>query len=328
MATLPVATPQAPIQQPPTVGGGTVSTGTIGTPSKFPTTGSGSSTPSTGNPLIDSLTGTDRDAAVFLQNLFASYGLGTLAPVIVQYLKSGYSADTISLLLQQTPEYKARFAANDARLKAGLPVLSPAEYISTENAYRQVLSSYGLPPGFYDNNSDFTNWIAGDVSPTEIQQRVQVASDLVTNADPATLNAFKSFYGAGQGDLIAYALDRTVAEPLLEKQYRAAQIAGAAANNALGINQSEAEMLAGAGITQGQAQQGFGQVGQDAPTVRKLDDIYGGNVSTDDLVHAVFLNQADASQKVNALASQERSAFGGTSGTSATALNKRDSGQL
>lgn len=289
-----------------------------------PPTGSGG----TGNPLIDALTGTARDAAVALTTLFTSYGLGTLAPKIVEYLQNGYSADTISLLLQQTPEYKARFPANDARLKAGLPVLSPAEYISTENSYRQILQSAGLPPGFYDSNDDFTNWISGDVSPTEIQQRVNVAQDLVTNADQSTLAAFKQFYGAGQGDLVAYALDRSVAEPLLEKQYRAAQIAGAAGNNGVTESQAQAEALAAAGISQSQAIQGFGQIGQDQRALQNLNQIYGGNATTEDLVNAVFLNQADASQKVNRLASQERAAFGGTTSVGGASLARKDAGQL
>lgn len=309
-------TPTEPVYGDATIGGD------AGTP------GSSTSSSPTGNPLIDSLTGDSRDAAVFLTNLFTSYGLGTLAPAIVGYLKDGFSSDTIALLLQGSPEYKARFPANDARLKAGLPVLSPAEYISTENSYRQILQGAGLPPGFYDQTSDFSNWIAGDVSPTEIQQRVQVASDLVTNADPGTLAAFKQYYGAGQGDLVAYALDRSVAEPLLEKQYKAAQIAGAAANNSLSLGQATAEALAGAGITQGQATQGFGQVGQDAPTVAKLDNIYGAHVSTEDLINSVFLNQADASQKVNRLASQERAQFGGTSAVGGGSLTNRDAGQV
>lgn len=282
----------------------------------------------TGDPLIDSLTGSDRDAAVALQTLFASFGLDTLGPKIIGFLKDGFSSDTISLLLQQTPEYKARFAANDARLRAGLPVLSPAEYISTENAYRQVMSAAGLPPGFYDNSSDFTNWIAGDVSPTEIQQRVQVASDLVNNADQNTINQFKQFYGGSNGDLIAYALDRNVAEPLLEKQYRSAQIAGAGANNNVNVSQSQAEALAGAGVTQSQAIQGFGQVGVDQGTLAKLGNIYGGDATTEDLVNAVFLNQADASQKVNRLASQERGSFGGTTGVGGNSLSQRDAGQI
>jgi hypothetical protein len=157
---------------------------------------------------------------------------------------------------------------------------------------------------------------------------VQVASDLVTNADPSTLSAFKQFYGASQGDLVAYALDRSVAEPLLEKQYRAAQIAGAAGNNGVNTTQGQAEALAAAGISQSQAQQGFGVVGQDQGTLAKLDQIYGGNATTEDLVNSVFLNQADASQKVNALASQERAAFGGTTAVGGGSLGRRDSGQV
>jgi hypothetical protein len=311
--------------------GGTVSNPTQGStpPVTFPGSpipGSTGSTTSSGNSLIDSLTGANRDAAVFLTNLFTSYGLGTLAPKIVEFLKDGYSSDTIALLLQKTDEYKARFPANTARLAAGLPVLSPAEYISTENAYRQILSSAGLPPTFYDSSDDFSKWIAGDVSPTEIHGRVQVASDLITNADPNTLAAFRNYYT--HGDLIAYALDPKTAEPILEKQYKAAQIAGAAGNNGVAVGQTQAESLAGAGITQQQAGQGFGQIGQDQGTVNKLDQIYGGDVSTEDLINSVFLNQADASKRLEGLASQERAQFGGTTAVGQGSLSKRDAGQL
>lgn len=283
-------------------------------------------TPSTGNALLDSLTGDEQNAASALTTLFTSYGLATLAPSIVSYLKNGFSSDTVSLLLQQTPEYKARFPANDARLKAGLSVLSPADYIATENSYRQVLSAAGLPVGFYDNDSDFTNWIAGDVSPTEIQGRVNIASDLINNADPNTVNAFKQFYT--HGDLVAYTLDPSVAEPVLEKQYAAAQIAGQANLNAVGVTQGQAENLAAGGITQSQANQGFGLIGQEQGTVNDLNSVYGKNVSTEDLINSVFLNQADATKKVNALASQERGTFGGTTGVGAGSLSRTDAGAV
>ena len=115
------------------------------------------------------LTGSNRDAFMALETLFKNYGLDSLAGKIYDYVKNGYSADTISILLQDTPEYKARFKGNEARLKAGLPVLSPADYINTENAYRQILRQSGLPSGFYDSTDDFTDWISKDVSPTEVQ---------------------------------------------------------------------------------------------------------------------------------------------------------------
>ena len=76
--------------------------------------------------ITDSLTGANRDAAKALVELFKQYGLESLAPKIVEFIQNGYSADTTAILLQDTTEYKQRFAANEARRKKGLPVLSPA----------------------------------------------------------------------------------------------------------------------------------------------------------------------------------------------------------
>src|SRR5690606_32920485 len=122
------------------------------------------------------LTGANRDAYMALNSMFKTYGLGSLASRVYDYVKNGYSADTITVLLQDTPEYKKRFAANEARQKAGLNVLSPAEYISTENSYRQIMRQSGLPAGFYDSTDDFTKWISTDISPTELQSRVDLAT--------------------------------------------------------------------------------------------------------------------------------------------------------
>lgn len=71
------------------------------------------------------LTGADRDAYLAVNALFKTYGLQSLAGKIYDYVKNGYSSDTISIMLQDTDEYKTRFAGNQARIKAGLPVLSP-----------------------------------------------------------------------------------------------------------------------------------------------------------------------------------------------------------
>src|SRR5690348_11115489 len=61
---------------------------------------------------LEGLPGQERDAYAALKTLFDSYGLGSLAPKILQYLQNGFGADTITVLLQQTPEYKQRFAGN------------------------------------------------------------------------------------------------------------------------------------------------------------------------------------------------------------------------
>lgn len=313
-----IATPLPPVYNGPSP----VTQGTQGgtTPG-----GTGGSTPSTGDPLLDSLTGSARDAGVFLTNLFQSYGLGTLAPQIINFLKQGFGSDTVAIMLQETPEYQQRFAANKTRIAQGLPVLSPAEYIATENSYRQVMSAAGLPAGFWDSQDDFTKLIANDVSPTELQGRVNVASNLINSLDPATTQKFAEFYGGSQ-NLVAYALDAKVAEPLLEKQYQAAQIA--AQDQGLGVSQAQAEQLAGQGVTQGQAQSGFGFIGQNLQPTQELAAISGQSYSLQDALNETFGNDAAAALKRRRLVEQEHARFSGTTGVGQGSLATNQGGNI
>lgn len=179
--------------------------------------------------FADALTGANRDAFVLLNSLFTSYGLGTLAPKIFSYIQNGYSADTISLLLQDTAEFKQRFAGNELRKKAGLAVLSPADYLATEASYRQVMASAGLPKNFYDQPSDFASWIGNDVSPTEIKSRVDLAVTNTTMQDPYVKAQLAAYYGIDDAHLTSYFLDQSKALPLLQKQEAAAQFGAEAA---------------------------------------------------------------------------------------------------
>lgn len=267
-----------------------------------------------------------RDAGTVLTDLFTQYGLGSLAPVIMGYIKQGYSADAISVLLQGTPEYKQRFAANDIRVKNGLNALSPAEYIATERSYRQIMSAAGLPVGFYDSNSDFTSFIAKDVSPTELKQRVDTATDAVNKAPASTVDYFKQWYNTG--DLIAYALDPAKAEPLIEQRVKAAEAAGVGQTQGIQLSQQNAELIGAQGNTFDQIQQGVGFIGGEQKTTDKLNQIYGGNVTQDDLVKEVFQNDAAAAQKRKTLASAERANFNGSGGASGDALKSNTGGAL
>lgn len=283
--------------------------------------------PSGGDPL-SGLSGIDRDAAIALTNLFKSYGLETLAPRIIGFVKQGYSADTISILLQDTDEYKKRFSANDARRKAGLPVLNPAEYLATESSYRDIMRQAGLPTGFYDQVDDFTSFMAKDVSPTELKSRVDKAAEVVNQADPAVLEQFRRFYGARSSDVIAYVLDMDRAMPLVERQLRAAQLAGAASNQRVDIDQATAERLAALGVSTDQARSGFNAVAQESQNVQKLSSLYGENVGQDDLISSVFESNSPAAQKVKKLASRERAAFSGSSSQSRSSLSNDSAGSF
>lgn len=259
-----------------------------------------------------SMSGDQRDVFDTLGKLFSSYGLDSLVPEVAKMAMENQSAETIAVGLRLTPAYKQRFSANEARIKAGLPVLTEAQYLSTEASYRQVMSAAGLPPGFYDQPSDFTNWIANNVSPTEIQDRITAASDLIHSVDPNVKNQFDQWYS--HGDMVAYALDPTRSTALLKQQENAAKVAGTGVTQGVNINQGLAERIGGQDLSDSQIQQGIGQVGVSAQNATNLNAIYGQNVTTDDLTKSTFLNDAESTKKINRLASQERASFSGSGG--------------
>ena len=207
------------------------------------------------------------DARNTIKAVLASYGLDALGEV----LWSNYSGGLVDVTnpqaliysIRNEPAYKERFKANDARVKAGLPELSPGEYIGLEDQYKQVVRSNGLPQGFYDTTDDITKLISGDVSPSEFQSRITNGYNAVANADPEVRRQMQDLYGVSEGHLAAYFLDPTRGEPLLQQQAQAAKIAARGLESGgMQLSKATAEDLAARGITEGQAQQGFGNIGQ------------------------------------------------------------------
>lgn len=289
-----------------------------------PGSGGSPTTPAPSDPY-GALVGSDRDAAVALTELFKQYGLDTLAPQIIKMIQDGFSSDTIAIQLQQTKEYKQRFSANEKRAKAGLPVLSPAEYISTERSYRQVMSAAGLPIGFYDQTSDFENFLANDVAPTEVKARVDTVTEALNRAPASTKDYFKQWYN--EGDMIAFALDPKRAQPLIDQRIKAAEAASIAAQSKLALSQTNAEAIGASGASLSDIQTGVGFIGQEQNTTDKLSQIYGGDAATQqDLVQEVFSGGAGTKRKK--LASQERATFTGGSGQTKGSLSRTSDGNI
>jgi hypothetical protein len=228
---------------------------------------------------------------------FKQYGLETLATKIEQLAVDGASEATITLQLQETPEYQTRFKANTARLKNNLQVLTPAEYLTTEDTYRQVLRSYGLKQ--FDTDEYVSQFLANDVSPTELTTRVQTAVQRVQNADPAVSKTLRDYYGIGQADLVAYVLDPATQFEKVKRQVAAAEIGTAARIQGLETGVGVAEQLAAQGVTQAEAQKGYATIADILPTAEKLSAIYGTTLEG--------YGQSSAEQEVfNSLASAQR----------------------
>jgi len=269
-----------------------------------------------------------------LSNTFTNYGLASLVPKLTEFIQQGYSYDTVTLRLQDTPEYKQRFSANELRRKSGLPTLSPAEYLNLEQGYRQVARAAGLPEGFYDTLDDFTNFIANDVSPVEFQERVDLASNAIMNSDPFYTESLRRMYGLDSGEMIAYALDPQRALPTISKVARAVEFGTAAARQGFAPAVGMAEQYAGMGVTQQQAEQGFQAIGQVLPEAQRLQNVFGrqdvGQYGLEEAASEVFggTMSAEAAQRRRRLSEMEQSLFAGQSGVTRGSLGRGQAGQF
>jgi hypothetical protein len=262
---------------------------------------------------MDELSGPNRDAAAALIDLFTQYGLGTLAPKIIEYLQEGFSGDTIALLLQDTAEFKTRFAANEARRRAGLSVLSPADYLRVEAGYRQALQASGVPGGYYDSVTDFQRYLELDVSPDEIKARANEAIKLAHTIDPGQRQALQRF-GIDVGDLAAYYLNVGVAVPILQRKIDTALLGYERERAGFTLDEARAETLAQMGVSLAQAREGYSAIAEVLPTLSKLGAIEGDPFTVGDLESEVFDQSATAATRRKELASRERARFSGSAG--------------
>lgn len=260
---------------------------------------------------------------------FAQFGLSSLVPKIKELAISGATENTITFALQETDEYKTRFKANQIRLEKNLKVLSPAEYLTVEDSYRQVLRAYGLKQ--FDTDDYVSQFIANDVSPTELSNRVVTAVQRVQNADPAVSRTLRDYYGVGQADLVAYVLDPEQQFQKIQRQVSAAEIGTAARVQGLETGVSVAEQLAAQGVTQAEAQKGYATIADILPGAKKLSDIYGTTLEGYDQATAeqeVFNQLASAQRARKKLTEREVAAFSGKTGLSGTSLGSTTRGQI
>jgi len=208
-----------------------------------------------------------QDARTTMASVLATYGLGDLSDfvyneIIAKETVNINNPDAIIFAIREQPAYQKRFAGNAARLKKGLSELDPASYIGLENQFRQTLQSNGLPANFYDESDDFQALIEGDVSPAELNERVQQGYRAVADADPAVKDQMRNLYGVTEGQLAAYFLDPQRTAPLLTRQAQAANIAARGLEQGgIQLSGAFAEDLARRGITEQQARAGFAEVG-------------------------------------------------------------------
>jgi hypothetical protein len=259
----------------------------------------------------------DQSAYKILTDFFGSMGLkfdAELQKLIQDAMTAGYGPDKIDLImpeLEKTAAFKKRFPGYAQRIANGYNAISLGDYLNLENTYHRILQESGMPAGFYDDPSDFGKWIADNTSPDEIQTRVQMATAEAQKIDPTTRNLLTQFYGMGTGDLASYFLDPKRSLPVIERQYKAADIATAAAQAGFKVtSMGRYENLLDRGVTADAAQQAYGTIKSFTDTLGEAGSIYGVQYNQSDAENDVFFNQSDKRRKI---VTQEAATFSGKS---------------
>ena len=297
------------------------------------------------------LTADQVDSIAALGALLTSYGIGGLNNAITNAVIKGYSKDTIKLIMQDPNStdplavaFQTRFPANKARLAAGKSVLSPDEYLRAERSYAQIFQSYGL--GNMAKPENFNKFIAGDVSATEVSDRVSLAVNRIQNADPFVKQALGQFYPMlNQGDLVNAMLNPEEGLPTLQRKVQIAEIGGASlaqklttSLNALDTKTGFANVqggtmgaadIAALGITKEQARAGYANVAEVLPRAEFLSSITGGaDYTQKQAEEEQFKGLASAKRARQELSAAEQARFGGSSGTTKASLATKGAGNF
>jgi len=268
------------------------------------------------------------DAFSIIRTMLAQWNLSSLEGQVSTMLQDGDPQEVVVAKLRDTKEYKERFAANQDRLSKGLAPLSEGEYISTEMSYREVMRSYGLPSGFYDSQDDYRKFLAADVSPQEMRDRVVLAAERYQNADEGVKRQFTRF-GFTPGEAVASILDPDAALPVLRQKITAASIAAEAAAS-FGDDQrlttERALELARQGVTEDQARRGFGELGARAERDKGLAALAGYTLDDKELEDEALSGRRSRTRE-RALRQEEARFRGGYVGQE-TGLMKGSTGSL
>lgn len=312
-----------PKPKPPTdVGTNPVPSSGSGATGSGSGTGSGS-TPGAGagsTPAPASSSPQPTAAAQVFINMFEALGMADLGKQIAQmFTDPNLTVNDIEYKIYDLPAYKALFPGMDVIRKSGgglSGITTEAQYLQQRAAYQQVLKNNLLPQGFYDTPQDFANWMINGVSPNELNQRITQAKKVVDSADPSYAAQALDYYGLDKSHLMAYVLDPTRAQPLIDKQMKAIDMGAAAQRQGIGIGAGTAEGLVNDGFLSGgldQMNNAWNQTADVLKTDSKLAALEGSQFTQGDAIDAVIKNSIAAQRRATELNQREVARFNGSS---------------
>lgn len=224
-----------------------------------------------------------------MQLILDRYGLGELSGWLSELITSPmFTGDMLMVELYGHEAFHARFPGMELRRGAGLNPITPEEYLHYETQAQAIMRAAGLPSGFYDDRSDFTTFIANNVSLSELGARVQEGWVRAARAPDAVRARFAQWFGVeGDAALAALFLDPDQAMPVLEQQLNQAEIAGTGDMMGFNFGRDMAIVLADLGHTGQSVQSGL-------RTVQQMDPLFQESVTE----HTDFTAETTGTQAV------------------------------
>lgn len=236
--------------------------------------------------------------------------------------------EAIMLNIRQQPFYQQRFAGNEGLRKAGLAELTPEQYLQAEQSYSDLLHRANL--GDLATRSNFASMIGGQVSATELSDRISNVYLRIKNADSALRDEMQRLGELGNlnaSDFAAALLMGNEGAASLQRKIATAEVSteftSRGMQSALGASE-----LANLGVTRDQARAGAEYVGKGTQRLSQLTDVYGGSTAglQSELEKEAFKGME--SQRRKKLTEQEQAAFAGSSGSFGGSLGSQTLGNF
>jgi hypothetical protein len=281
-----------------------------------------------------------KSAFQILSDEFTQRGLPTLATEVERFMKEGLTPAEARISIRNTQAYKDRFKGNEGRIKKGLAVYQPDEYLAAEETYRNLLLANNLQDLISKNTTD--SFISGAVSAQEVQDRIQNVFTKIDNADATLkgqLGQYFSNYGIAdpnlqRSQLASALLTGETSSMALERQLKKAQLRAGAQMSGVTIAETGVESLQkqleaqNVSDVYGVAKTGFSTLSQTQPGTEKLAQIYGEQTTglSEELQQEAFFGLQ--SQRRKKLQEREQATFGGQAGISTAGLARGTAGSF
>lgn len=257
------------------------------------------------------VTGSQQSARGYLNAVLAQYGLQSLGDTVWQWYLNGKSTDQIMLDIRNTPQYQKRFPAMKTLAQEGRAI-TEQQYIDYESNVAQLAHAYGVPVGFF-NPQRVADLLTGDVSVQELGDRLGMYGQVLS--DPAVAARWQQMSGSSTqltpGELAAFVADPKWSEQAIAKRFNTAVVGAASDQAGVAVSNSVAEQLAGMGVSQAQARQGFATIVQNQPLFGPLPGTAETRIGLDTAVGATFAGNAQDQAEIEKRRRERLAQFGG-----------------